>query len=232
MRVNLPDRSYFLGKTLPSKPDTRIVSYIDSGNNAHMFRAHSEELGRDVACKIIPRKNLIGADETPPRWRAEVLKANRLQSPAAVKFSDITEWLDEADFIDCAVLISDYVEGKNLRTFVNSNRNEIDVNCATGFLRSMLDFFYDMVSKNVVHGDLHAGNVLVADRSSYSLMGDRYEFRITDFGVASATSDASFRDDFYQLAAMLKEILAVVDYQSASQKDKFTFNILNDHFLA
>ncbi|MBZ5564004.1 MAG: protein kinase [Acidobacteriia bacterium] len=221
-----------MGKDLPSKPEIRVVSYIDSGNNAHMFRAHSEELGRDVACKIIPRKNLIGADETPPRWRTEVLKANRLQTQAAVKFSDITEWVEDENSIDCIVLISDYVEGKNLRTFIDSNRDEITVTFATTFLKSMLDFFYDMVSKDVVHGDLHAGNVLVADRSSYSLAGDRYEFRITDFGVASATSDATFRDDFYELAVMLRQILGVIDYQSASQKDKFTFNVLNDHFLA
>lgn len=232
MRVNLPDKTYFLEKTLPFRPDTRILAHLGSGNNAHVFRAHSEELGRDVACKIIPRANLIGANKLPPTWRAEVEKANRLQNPAAVKFFDIGEWRDAGNSIDCVVLISDYVEGKTLRSFVASNKDEVTVMFATGFLRSMLDFFFDMTSKGVLHGDLHTGNVLVADRSSYSLVGERYEFRITDFGVASATSDTSFRDDFFQLAVMLKEILETVDYQSASPKDKFTFNVLNDHFLA
>jgi len=79
---------------------------------------------------------------------------------------------------------------------------------------------------------LHAGNVLVADRSSYALLGEQYEFRITDFGVTSATSEPHLKDDFFQMALMLRELLQTVDYQSASQKDKFTFNILNDHFLA
>ena len=64
------------------------------------------------------------------------------------------------------------------------------------------------------------------------MVGERHESRITDFGVTTATSDTSLRDDFFQLAVMLKEILEAVDYQSASPKDKFTFNVLNDHFLA
>ncbi|HMD87178.1 MAG TPA: protein kinase [Terriglobia bacterium] len=232
MRVNLPDKTYFLGKTLPFRSDTQILGLLGSGNNAHVFRAHSAELGRDVACKVIPRANLIGADRVPPTWRAEVLKANRLQTPAAVKFFEIGEWRDGKNSIDCVVLISDYVEGKTLRSFVASNKDEVTVTFAAGFLKSMLDFFFDMISKGVVHGDLHSGNVLVADRSSYSLAGERYEFRITDFGVTTATSDTSLRDDFFQLAVMLKEILEAVDYQSASPKDKFAFNVLNDHFLA
>lgn len=197
MRVNLPDKTYFLGKTLPFRPDTRILALLGSGNNAHVFRAHSAELGRDVACKVIPRANLIGVDRVPPTWRAEVLKANRLQTPAAVKFFDTGEWRDGENSIDCVVLISDYVEGKTLRSFVASNKDEVTVTFATGFLKSMLDFFFDMISKGVVHGDLHSGNVLVADRSSYSLVGERYEFRITDFGVTTATSDTSLRDDFF-----------------------------------
>ena len=152
MRANLPDKTYFLGKTLPFRPDTRILALLGSGNNAHVFRAHSAELGRDVACKVIPRANLIGVDRVPPTWRAEVLKANRLQAPAAVKFFEIGEWRDGDNSIDCVVLISDYVEGKTLRSFIASNKDEVTVTFATGFLKSMLDFFFDMISKGVVEG--------------------------------------------------------------------------------
>lgn len=149
MRANLPDKTYFLGKTLPFRSDTRILALLGSGNNAHVFRAHSEELGRDVACKIIPRANLIGADRVPPTWRAEVQKANRLQTPAAVKFFQIDEWHDTENSIDCVVLVSDYVEGRTLRSFISNNKDDVTVAFATGFLKSMLDFFFDMVSKGI-----------------------------------------------------------------------------------
>jgi len=232
MRINLPKKDYFLDKVLPERPNIKIAQYVGSGNNAHVFRAHSDELGRDVACKIVPRANLAGVEQDPPAWRAEVQKANKLRTAAVVRFFDITEWLDRDNQIDCIVLISEYVEGPTLRRFIADKKGELSVPFVAFFLRSMLEFFNDMATQNVVHGDLHSGNVLVADTSSYRLMGDPFEFRITDFGVASATSDAALKDDFLQLAVMLKELLQPIDYASCSQKDKFTYNILNDHFLA
>lgn len=232
MRINLPDKNYFIGRDLPTKPTVRIVEYRGSGNNAHVFRAHSDELGRDVACKIIPRRNLVGIDRDPPAWKAEVQKANRLRTSVAVKFFDVTEWRDPDNGIDCVVLISDYVEGPNLRQFISTNGAQISVPFVTYFLRAMLEFLNDMTSQNIVHGDLHSGNVLVADTSAYKLMGDPFEFRVTDFGVATATSDALLKDDFIQLAVMLKDLLETIDYASCSHRDKFTYNVLNDHFLA
>src|SRR5260370_6647713 len=97
MRLHLPDKQFFINKYLPTRPTIKIVEYRGSGNNAHVFRAHSDDLGRDVACKIIPKNNLIGPDQDPPAWRAEVLKANRLRTSAVVKFSDMTEWIHQQD---------------------------------------------------------------------------------------------------------------------------------------
>ena len=231
MRIHLPDKSFFLNKPLPLKPTIKIVEHRGSGYNAHVFRAHSDDLGRDVACKIIPRKNLIGSDQDPEVWRAEVLKANRLRTSAVVKFSDITEWKEEPNSIDCVVLISEFVEGPTVKEFVSTRKTEISVPFIVYFLKSMLDFFNDMVAQGIVHGDLHSGNVLVADTSAYRLLGDPFEFRITDFGVANATSDAPLKDDFSQLALILKDLLEHIDYASLSLRDKFTYNVLNDQFL-
>jgi energy-coupling factor transporter ATP-binding protein EcfA2 len=232
MRENLPDKTFFLGKALPSDPGVKIVEYVDSGANAHVFRAHSEDLGRDVACKVIPRKNLVGPDQVPPAWKSEVLKADRLQSSYVVKFLAVKEWKDDTSGVDCVVLISEYIEGVALRKFVKARPGEVTIAFVLHFLMCMFDLFHDMVVHNVDHGDLHSGNILVADRLAYALLGERYEFRVTDFGVARATSEGHLKDDFFQLAIVLKELLAAVDYQSGNQKDKFTFNILNDHFLA
>jgi hypothetical protein len=233
MRINLPRKEYFLNKFLPERRHIQIAEYVESGNNAHVFRAHSAELGRDVACKIIPRANLVGADKDPPTWRAEVQKANRLRTAAVVKFFDITDWIDPTNHIDCVVLISEYVEGPTLKKFIGSKKKgDISVPFVTTFLQTILEVLNDMVTQNVVHGDLHTGNVLVADTSAYKLIGDPIEFRITDFGVANATSEVTLKDDFLQSAVMLKELLQTIDYASCSQKDKFTYNLLNDHFLA
>ena len=231
MRAHLPDKNWFVGKPLPTRPDLIISQHVGSGNDAHVFRAHSDELQRDFACKVIPRMNLAGVLEGQPRWRAEVEKANRLQSEVVVRFVDLKEWADSASEIDCVVLISDFVAGPSLREFITKNRRYITVPFVIQFLEAIFDLFNEMASLKMMHGDFHAGNVLVENRA-YALRGPPYAFRVTDFGVASATSDARFKDDYLQLATILSQLLENVDYQAASPRDKFIFNALNNQFLA
>src|SRR5690242_17192478 len=103
MRAHLPDKRLFIGKQVPSRPDLFVQDFVGSGNDGHVFRAHSQDLQRDFACKVIPRANLAGGEEGPPRWRTEVEKANSLRSPVVVRFVDIKDWVDQKAEIDCVV---------------------------------------------------------------------------------------------------------------------------------
>jgi hypothetical protein len=165
-------------------------------------------------------------------WRAEVHKADALRSSTVVKFEDIQEWRDDAEGIDCVVLISEFVEGPCLRKFVSDCSDVITVSFIMHWLGTMLNLFNEMQLQGVKHGDLHNGNILVEDRSSYDLLGPRYVFRVTDFGVADATSEPRFKDDYMQLADLLKQLLGPVKYSEGSPKDKFIFKVLRDHFVA
>ena len=232
MRANLPDRNYFIAKAIPSRPDLTVVNWVNSGNNAHLFRARSQSLKRDLACKVIPRSNLLRDSEGNELWRAEVHKADALRSPVVVKFEDVKEWRDAGAGIDCVVLISEFVEGPCLREFLSKSPDVITVPLIMNWLGTMLNLFNEMALREVTHGDLHTGNILVEDRSSYDLQGPRYVFRVTDFGVAEATSDQRFKDDYQQLADILVQLLQLVKYSVCSPKDKFIFNALRDNFLA
>ena len=240
MRKNLPDFNFFLGKALPSRPDVTIIELKASGNDGHLFRSHSRELGRDVACKIIPRKNLQHGNDGSEKWRAEVHKANALRNSTVVKVDDICDWLDvpmqpdveDTERIDCIALISEFVEGQSLRNFIKKDPKEVTVSFIVLWLKTMLNLFFEMKQKSVKHGDLHAGNILVEDISSYDLMGTQFVFRVTDFGVGDTTSEPRFKDDYLQLASVLAEQLQLVEYQTCSPKEKYIFNVLRDHFLA
>jgi hypothetical protein len=232
VRANLPNPAYFIGKTLPGRDDVQIIELKDSGNDGHLFRAHSKSLARDVACKIIPRSNLQHGPDGSEIWRAEVHKADVLRSDTVVKFMDVRDWKDDTAKIDCVVLLSEFVEGICLRKFVSAYPDEITVTFIRHWLGTMLNLLNEMKLRDVPHGDLHAGNILVEDRSAYDVLGPRFVFRVTDFGVADATSEPRFKDDYLQLADTLAQLLRAVAYQSCSPKDKFVFNILRHHFLA
>jgi serine/threonine protein kinase len=236
VRPNLPDPAYFGGRTIPTRPDVTLTELIDSGNDGHVFRGRSETLRKDIACKLIPRANLQHGPNGEELWRDEVHKADVLRSTTVVKFEDICEWpdvptRDGAATITCIVLISEFVEGRTLRKFINEFPDELSISFITDWLATMLNLFNEMSVRGVVHGDLHSGNILVEGRSSYDLLGPRFVFRVTDFGVAEATSEPRFKDDYLQLADTLAQLLRAVNYQACSPRDKFVFNFLRHNFV-
>ncbi|MDD2710839.1 MAG: hypothetical protein PHV34_22895 [Verrucomicrobiae bacterium] len=240
MRANLPDKNYFVGKAVPSRPDVTIIELVASGNDGHLFRAHSNELGRDVSCKIIPRNNLQHDLDGNEIWRAEILKANALRNPVVVKVEHICDWpnvpmradAEKVELADCIALISEFVDGQSLKNFAADYPDEITVSFIVHWLETMLNLLYEMKVRGVAHGDFHAGNILVEDQSSYNVIGPRYVFRVTDFGVGDTSSEPRFKDDYLQLADVLAQLLRIVNYQAGSPKDKFIFNILRHEFVA
>ena len=231
MKQHLPNPDLFIGKTIPGLPGYTIVELVGSGCNAHVFRAHSDSVHNDMAVKIIPLSNLVGNEEPEPAWRQEVYKAQSLDSEVVVRFWNVYDWDMPEAGVQCVALCSQFVRGISLEEFIKAHRGEIAVSFVEQFLNEMMSFFYDMIQHNVRHGDLHAKNILVEDRSAL-LGGTDHGFRVTDFGVATATSTDATRDDFDMLASVLKQLLENVDYQQACARDRYVYNVLNDHFLS
>lgn len=231
MRVNLPDSSELINREIPGRTDLKLVQYIGSGNNAQVFRAHSDSLNRDFACKVIPKANLIQYGDGREAWRQEIEKANALRANSVVKVTDLREWKDPDLKLEAMVFISDFVVGQSLRKFIQFQSTQIDVAFVQEFLVTMLELLNEMTSLNIEHGDLHEGNILVEDRS-YSLTGPRFAFRVTDFGVKRITSDVIAEDDFVQAANITRRLLSNVDYQAAAPRDKFYYNAFNNDFVA
>ncbi|MCK4762633.1 MAG: protein kinase family protein [Candidatus Aminicenantes bacterium] len=224
MRRNLPDKDFFIGKKVPGLNDYKIIELIGSGNDGHVFKAHSDVANNILACKIIPSEN------KSPSWREEYEKPNALRHPAVVKFLHVLEWEELNNKIDCVVLCSEYVPGKNLEKHITGKQKNIDINFIERFLNTMFSIFHDMKKNRISHGDLHERNILVEDRTD-QLGGDPYVFRVTDFGVAGASSDKRLKDDYEQLAHMLRLMLNEMNYQELYPRERFFFNIFNDEFL-
>ena len=230
MRTNLPAREYFIGKPVPGRPDLLITDYVKSGNNAHVFKARLERTGRDVACKIIPRKNLADGGNTAV-WEDEVRKADVLENSVVVKCEGVIEWKDSEAGIDCIVLVFPFIEGRNLRDTLADKSSPVTMAFISVCLETLLELLAEMNARGISHGDLHTGNIIV-EHKRFALRDSPFVFRVTDFGVADVTSDPRPCDDFHQVGAVLHEMLAAVDFQApGAPEDKYTFLQLRDLFI-
>ena len=141
MEKYLPDANFFIGKEIPGFSDYKIVKKIGSGQKGHVFKAHSERMNHDIACKIIPKANL--KEETPdsPGWREEFLRPNTLNSRFVVNFSQFLEWVDEENKIDCVALISNFVPGENLKDHIAGKKYTVEIHFIERFLKDMMSLF-------------------------------------------------------------------------------------------
>lgn len=222
------DAQWFVGQLIPGQGDYRVVRLLDSGRRGHVFVARSETLARDVACKVIQEPNLIGKQQDPPTWKAEITNANQVPSARVVKIFALGDWSTPSG--QCVYFLSDLVHGASLRTLLRSKK-PLDLLFVTTLVEELFDFLRELRLQNLVHGDLHSGNILVEDRTA-ALTGPPYGFRITDFGVATAATDNQLLDDYEQVAVLLRQTLELVDYHKLLPQDRLLFDFLRDDFLA
>ena len=231
MREHLPPPDQFIGKPMPHNPRFEIVEHIKSGNNGHVFRAHSETTDHDWACKLVPVENLPSDPDTQSLWLEEAKKSNRLTHTAVVPCEDVVHWRDDEADRDYVWFVYHFVPGKSLRDYVRAHRGEISLAFIESFLATMLEVLFELQERNIAHGDLHSGNVIVAEPSRYDIE-PRVSFRVIDFGVRRITGGTGDADDFLGVARMLKDLLEAVDYQGLGARDKYAYEVLRQKYLA
>ena len=224
MRKNLPEPKLFLGKTIPQIPGYTITDYVASGNNGLLFRAFNETLGNDCAFKVVPVTNL-----PPEGYLDEAKKANLLEHPCVVRYHDVV-YHTEAD-VQCVIFRCDYVKGNSLRDYIRKShlRENIDIPFTQLFLLTMLELLHELKLRGYQHGDLHAGNILVA-KSDFS-MSDRLHFRVTDFGVRELSGQTAHQTDFLYVAETFKDLLECIDYRDCNAIERYTYTVFRDDFL-
>lgn len=221
MLKELPPPDQFIGP-FDADGDFRFVKYIGRGCYALVFQGYSETLKQHAAYKVIPKANLAPGES----WKIEPQKANALENSTVVRCTGCWD-LRESEGV--VILKYDFVDGVSLYDFIKSNRHQITVPFIKSFLQAMLELFYELHERGIEHGDFHNRNILVTKPSPFQRNATE-KFKVTDFGTGGITSDAKLTNDFDQLARVLSQLLECIDYQAISPEDKYSFNILNDHF--
>ena len=232
MRRYLPDTNTFTGQSLPQNPAITIGDHIDSGQNGHVFHAHSTVTDYQYACKIVPAENLPTSEHDKQLWLQEAKKANRLQHPSVVPCIDAHLWDTPDGHTPCAVFLYPYVAGPSLRQHLrNTHPDPILVTFIEAFMHTMLGLLHELQHLGMDHGDLHAGNVIVASPSELDIE-PQTSFRVIDFGVLHLTGLPGHHADTLGLAHMLRDLLDRVNYQAVRHRDRYVFNVMRSDFLS
>ena len=151
----------------------RLVERIGAGGMGEVWKAHDDNLDRDVAIKFLLRE-VADYDGRTERFRREALALSRLSHPGVATVFDFNVH-DDQDY-----LVMEYVPGGTLESRLAQGSLPIDTVLSIG---AALADAIDHAHKNgILHRDLKPGNVVfTADGQP----------KILDFGLALLVSDAN-----------------------------------------
>ncbi|MCY3604748.1 MAG: protein kinase [Gammaproteobacteria bacterium] len=233
MRKFLPSVDEFIGKNLSSFPNLDsfpnhvITELVGSGNNGLLFRAFDESTQSNIALKVVPVSNLAVLKDDKYAYLNEAKKANLLDHPSVVKYLTVLPY-EDSKRTKCVIFLCNYIRGLSLKKYVKRHASEIDIPFIESFLQTIFELLYELEERNLQHGDLHAGNIIV-ETPEFGI-NPVPTFRVTDFGVNELTGDTSHANDFLYVADTLRLLLERVKYQDCSGRDRFAFNLLRTDF--
>ncbi len=144
----------------------RLIEQIGAGGMGVVFRAHDEQLRRDVAVKILPH-DLFSDAASRERFRKEALAVGRLNHPNIAMAFDFGEQ-NGVDY-----LVTEYIPGINLDEKIGKQPLPQKTVLELGI--QILSGLEAAHRENVVHRDLKPGNIRL-NRDG--------QVKILDFGLA------------------------------------------------
>jgi predicted Ser/Thr protein kinase len=151
----------------------RIVSRIDSGGMAAVYRAEAVRLGRPVAVKVI-HEHLAADPAFVERFQREARALARLNHPSVVQI------FDQGTFDGRLYIAMEFVDGESMKDLLAS-RKPLEPAEALGLLDQATDGLAQAHKLGMVHRDIKPANILVAPDG---------RVKLADFGIARALGEA------------------------------------------
>jgi eukaryotic-like serine/threonine-protein kinase len=152
-----------------ASPRYVVIEEIGRGGMGTVYRAHDEELGRDVAVKI---SNAIDRTDFDRRLQREARALARLEHPGIVPIHDAGRLADGRIFY-----VMKRVEGRTLREHLESVADPVERLRVFERICEPVAFAH---ARGVVHRDLKPDNVMI---------GAFGEVIVMDWGLAKAVDD-------------------------------------------
>jgi hypothetical protein len=149
----------------------RLISLLETGGMAQIWRGHDELLGRPVALKLP-----TAAAAVPESARKEARTAARLQHPAIAAVHDYQEAV-RPDGSLAPFVVMELLDGETLAARLD--RGPLTWQAATPVAAAVAEALAAAHAGGVVHRDIKPGNVMLTSTG----------VKIMDFGISAATGE-------------------------------------------
>src|SRR5215813_1834187 len=149
----------------------KVLEKIGSGGQGTVYKALDTKLNRTAVIKILPPE-LTKKTANFKRFEREAQLCSQLDHPNICTIYDFHS--DDGVFY----IAMQYVEGKNVRQLVAGR--PLEVKSAVSIAIQVADALAYAHSKNIIHRDIKAGNIMVTETG---------QVKILDFGLAKALED-------------------------------------------
>ena len=190
-----------------------LTRRLGEGKIGTVYLAEREGLVHKLACKIIREGGLKQG------WERELEKVLQLRGvDNVVQYHSHSSDLDR-DHRPYSYVMFEYVDGDNLNDFAERHSEEVDMAFIESLLSTVLSVLFACKSQNIFHGDLHAGNVLIANPDRRVRNGRRKVF-VSDFGYGGSHNAIAPKDDFQELANILGNLLRRLKQEELNARDR------------
>ena len=145
----------------------RIVSKLGAGGMADVYLAEDQELGRQVAIKILNDRHAAD-DSFIERFRREAKNAAGLSHP------NIVSIYDRGEAEGTYYIAMEFLDGRSLKELI-VGRGPAPIKVAIEYARHILAALAAAHKQGIVHRDIKPHNVLI---------GAEGRVKVTDFGIA------------------------------------------------
>lgn len=149
----------------------KLLEKIGSGGQGTVYKALDTKLNRTAVIKVLPPE-LTQKTANFKRFQREAQLCSQLDHPNICTIYDFNE-SDGTYYI-----AMQYIEGKNVRQLVAGR--PLELKSALSIAIQVADALAYAHSKNIIHRDIKAGNVMVTDSG---------QAKILDFGLAKLLED-------------------------------------------
>jgi serine/threonine-protein kinase len=175
-----------------------IVDKIGSGGMGVIYLAYLVGAG-GFKKKVIAKK--VKKDE----HRAKLLTEARLH--AGLSHPNISQIIDIRTVYDEDYIISEFVEGENLKSLLDRHRQsheKLSTETINSIFWQLVNAIKYLHSKSIIHGDLTPSNIMISSD---------YHVKVIDFGLSIETLD-------YEKTIYTENVVGTIDYLSPERIDK------------